>query len=152
WSYLPEVYKSFKEKREAAAQKGDEGGAAATGAPSNTQAPDAKKAGPVVTDAGPKAEARQKTAIAGAGVRKDAPASVLPLGIAVFLVVMLAIAYVLPIVGNLLNMPQGIIGLLILFWGLHQAWRLTRKVTLNFRGPFRVGRAGTAAAEVPTHG
>ena len=34
------------------------------------------------------------------------------------------------------------ISLLIVFWGLHQAWQLTRKVALDFRGPFRVGGDG----------
>jgi hypothetical protein len=152
WSYLPDVYKSFKQKAEAAARKGDDGGANASGAASKKEASETKKAGPVVTDAAPEVKAEREMAHAAARVRNDAPAFVSALGVALLLAVMLALAYVLPIVGNVLNMPQGIIGLLILFWGLQQAWRLTRKVTLNFRGPFRVGATGTAGAEIPSHG
>ena len=64
---------------------------------------------------------------------------------------LIAFAYCCPVINIVTSMPQGLISLLILFWGLQQAWRLTRKVSLEFRGPFQVGGQGPSQPEVSAH-
>jgi hypothetical protein len=55
---------------------------------------------------------------------------------------LLAALPVLVVVGTL---PFGLISGLIIFIGMHQAWKMTGAPTLHILGPFRVG-----AAAVPT--
>lgn len=71
-----------------------------------------------------------------------------PMGIGKALLGVLVIAAVLPVASNLSDMPSGLIGLLIIAIGLHQAWRLNRRETPVFTGPFAVGddRSGTNGA------
>jgi hypothetical protein len=67
---------------------------------------------------------------------------------AVLFVVSLIISYFL-----LSSMIQAgeMLGLLILFFGLQTAWRMTRKLRLSINGPFRVGDLGQPPREVPAH-
>jgi hypothetical protein len=41
--------------------------------------------------------------------------------------------------------------ILIIFFGLQQAWRMTRKIELKFLGPFHVGEGGTMTEGAPAH-
>lgn len=86
----------------------------------------------------------------GATVKADA--STKPITTAGFLgglLVLAGLIVALPILANVLDMPSGILGLIILFVGLHQAWRMNKRVELVFNGPFQVGAGaqtpGTAA-------
>lgn len=71
-------------------------------------------------------------------------------GLALAAVVM-AVAYCFPVLMIVSNLPQSVISLLIFFWGLQQAWQLTRKATIDFRGPFRVGGDGPSRPGVSAH-
>jgi hypothetical protein len=44
----------------------------------------------------------------------------------------------LPITDNLQQLPWGAIGLLIVFVGISQAWRMNQVVTVRFEGPFPI--------------
>jgi hypothetical protein len=46
----------------------------------------------------------------------------------------------LPIMSAVGNLPGGLISLFILFIGLHQAWRMTGRVSIDLLGPFAVRR------------
>lgn len=46
----------------------------------------------------------------------------------------------LPITDNLRTLPMGAIGLLIVFIGISQAWRMTGPVTVEFEGPFSINQ------------
>lgn len=74
------------------------------------------------------------------------------LGSFVFLGVLLVLCYILPILVNVQSMPNGLIGLFILFIGMQTAWRLTQRVTLNFKGPFMVGGLDNRAPRVFDNG
>ena len=76
-----------------------------------------------------------------AGARSEATA-VSPLLVVGFIVG-------LPVIANLGNMPQGLIGLLIIFFALSQAWRMNALAPLVFEGPFRVGAPGPDADPAP---
>jgi hypothetical protein len=73
---------------------------------------------------------------------EERPAS--PLAVILAMVVVLVFAYALPFLAG----AQNLIGLLIIFFGLHQAWRLNRKVKLVINGPFQVG----ASVPIPQEG
>lgn len=81
-----------------------------------------------------------------------ASATVEQMSIGKALLGVLVIAAVLPIAGNLSNMPSGLIGLLIVGIGLWQAWRLNKREIPVFSGPFAVGedRSGTNDARGST--
>ncbi|HEU4649745.1 MAG TPA: hypothetical protein VFS33_11835 [Gemmatimonadales bacterium] len=72
-----------------------------------------------------------------------------PAGFLGGLLLLAGLIVALPILANVLDMPSGILGLIILFVGLHQAWRMNKRVELAFNGPFQVGAKaqtpGTAA-------
>lgn len=51
----------------------------------------------------------------------------------------------LPIVSALGSLPGGLISLLILGIGLHQAWRMTGKLSIDLQGPFQVRQPGSPA-------
>jgi hypothetical protein len=57
------------------------------------------------------------------------------IAIALYSAVLLAIAYVLPF----LAWKENLIGLLIIFFALQQAWYLNRKPKITITGPYRVG-------------
>ncbi len=59
----------------------------------------------------------------------------------------LGLVLVLPILVNIEDMPGGILGLMILGFGLLQAWRMTKKTELVFTGPFKVAAAATPTGE-----
>jgi hypothetical protein len=40
---------------------------------------------------------------------------------------------------------QNIIGILIIGFGVYEAWKLNRRVPLEIAGPFRLGEAGPTA-------
>jgi hypothetical protein len=158
WSYLPRIYKAF----EAAAKEP----AARAGV-----VPEAKAGG--LEEARPGVPSPEASPAAGEDVRevkKEAAGPVAaparnvdpkPIGelnpllaLIVFgclVVVILAYSYVVPIDHIVSQLPQGVIGLAILFFGLQLAWRLTRKVSLDFRGPFRVGGKGPSLPGVSAH-
>jgi hypothetical protein len=69
------------------------------------------------------------------------------LALMLLLVMLMAFAYAAPFLAG----AQNLIGLLIIFFGLHQAWRLNRKMTLVVNGPFLVGDVGPAPQEVAGH-
>lgn len=79
----------------------------------------------------------------------SATASVERIGIGRALLGVLFFATILPIAGNLSNMPSGLIGLLILGIGLHQAWRLNQREIPAFTGPFTVGRDSPDEGQPP---
>lgn len=58
---------------------------------------------------------------------------------------MLVAAFILPIAANLASMPGGLIGLAIMAFGIHQAWKMNAPVELAITGPHRVGAARGAA-------
>jgi hypothetical protein len=61
----------------------------------------------------------------------------LVLGLVILSLAIMGLAYAAPFLG----LPSNLIGLLIIFFGLQQAWRLNRKLVLKINGPFRVGEA-----------
>lgn len=69
---------------------------------------------------------------------------------AIMMAVLIVTCYAIPF----MMLPQGFITLLIIFFGLSQAWRLNRKVALTFHGPFRVGggEGGPVLAGGAVHG
>jgi hypothetical protein len=83
---------------------------------------------------------------------KDAPARKLGIGGTVLvlilgLIVLLAVAYAAPFLAG----AQNIIGLVIIFFGLLQAWRMNKKIHLQINGPFRVGQGPPPLEEAPAH-
>ena len=68
-----------------------------------------------------------------------------------FAMLLVAFTYCAPVLSVVSAMPQGLIGLLIIFWGLQQAWHLTQKTSLDFKGPFRVGDRGPSEPGVSAH-
>ena len=63
-------------------------------------------------------------------------------------VVVFVFSYFVPVIG----LPENLIGLLIIAFGLYQAWKLNRRLPLVVRGPFRVGAGGQPSIEVAAHG
>ena len=61
----------------------------------------------------------------------------LAVAVIVYSVLLFGLSYATPFLG----LPQNLIGLLIIFFGLQQAWRLNRKLVMKVNGPFRVGGA-----------
>jgi hypothetical protein len=59
---------------------------------------------------------------------------------------LLLLALILPILGNLMALPSGLLGLIIVYFGLMQAWRMNRLVEIQLNGPFKLGAAGAASA------
>lgn len=59
---------------------------------------------------------------------------------------MLVALVVLPVIANLASMPGGIIGLAIMGFGVHQAWKMNAPVEVAITGPHRIGAAPDAAA------
>lgn len=54
---------------------------------------------------------------------------------------MLVVLVALPVIANLASMPGGIIGLAIMGFGIHQAWRMNAAVEIAITGPHRIGAA-----------
>jgi hypothetical protein len=61
------------------------------------------------------------------------------------------VAYALPFFA-VRHDATNLLTLLIIFFGLQQAWRMTRKSRLSFRGPFRVGQGDLPALGVTADG
>jgi hypothetical protein len=59
----------------------------------------------------------------------------------------LVLAYAWPFLAGAHNF----IGLLIIFFGLLQAWRMNKKLHLNINGPFHVGQGPPPLVEAPAH-
>ncbi len=71
-----------------------------------------------------------------------APASKKPttfLGFLGAVLILFGVVISLPIIANVMDPPSGLLGLLIIFIGLLQAWRMNKRVDLIFNGPFQVG-------------
>jgi hypothetical protein len=97
-------------------------------------------------------EAAKPTQPAAPPQPKDGPARKLGIGGTVLvlilgLIILLAVAYAAPFLAG----AQNIIGLVIIFLGLLQAWRMNKKVHLQINGPFRVGQGPPPLEEVPAH-
>jgi hypothetical protein len=66
------------------------------------------------------------------------------------IVFMLGFMFLLPVIANLSSMPGGIIGLAILGFGIHQAWKMNAAAEVSFTGPHRVTRpSGDVDASSP---
>jgi hypothetical protein len=63
------------------------------------------------------------------------------------LVLLLALAYASPFLAG----AQNFLGLLIIFFGLLQAWRMNKKLHLKINGPFQVGQGPPPLVEAPAH-
>jgi hypothetical protein len=61
------------------------------------------------------------------------------LGFLTALLMLAGLLAALPIVANVSDMPSGLLGLIIIYIGLLQAWRMNKRVELVFSGPFQVG-------------
>jgi hypothetical protein len=70
-----------------------------------------------------------------------------PIRLLILGLVALALAYAWPF----LEGARNLIGLLIIFFGLLQAWRMNKKLNLRINGPFRVGEAPPPLVEAPAH-
>ncbi len=90
-----------------------------------------------------KAEAAPAPAKAAKAPVKPLPPGRAVLMLAAMLAVLMALAYAAPFMAG----AQNLLGLLIIFFGLSQAWRLNRKVSLSINGPFRI-----ESREAPAHG
>ncbi len=128
-TYVPLIIQEFQKMDEsgqaaaaAPAPKGSGPGAAATPAPASTAQASAVTAQPKAGQAAP-----------GASPPAD--------GQLTFGNVVLAIAglFLIAAIAPFLQGASSILGLLIIFFGLLQAWRLNRKATLSIEGPFRIG-------------
>lgn len=141
WSYLPFCFQAFQAQPEARqAVEATKVGQAKAEPP---QAIAIDKDSPAKKGGVDRATSEPVAAAPAAG-----PNMLGPIGMLVMLaVVLMAITYAAPFLG--LSDPSSLIGLLIVFFGLQQAWRLTRKASLTVNGPFRVGDGGLPRVEVP---
>jgi hypothetical protein len=128
-TYIPMIIQGFREiepKGKPAASAPAQAGSA-----SSSASPDAK-AVPVQTGA-----AASTKSTGGDGEEEDAPGAgdvVLAFG------ALLLIAAAAPF----LQGAQNILGILIIGFGLYQAWQLNRRTELSIAGPFRVGSTPTS--------
>ena len=81
--------------------------------------------------------------VAAAAEKSEPEASRNPLVGVVFLLGLIAALPVLIVVGSL---PSGIISGAIIFFGMMQAWKMTRTPALTITGPYRVGAAQATSA------
>ena len=65
-----------------------------------------------------------------------------PLPLVLALLFFAGLILALPILAIIGSMPSGILSAIIIFFGLRQAWRMTRAPTLDVQGPYRVGGDG----------
>jgi hypothetical protein len=96
--------------------------------------------------AGDEAADDDDAAVAADSTGADA-ASEGSLGVAVLF--MLGFMFVLPIIANLSDMPGGLIGIAIIGFGIHQAWKMNQAVAITITGPHRVGSAPRPAGDAP---
>jgi hypothetical protein len=115
-------------------------------------APGAKSGTNVVAtpDLGPNAEAvaMDGSIVPASGTTADSAATrdstgVAPSGgaFATAVALMLGFMFVLPIIANLSSMPSGLLGLAIMAFGIHQAWKMNAAVQVPITGPHRIGGA-----------
>jgi hypothetical protein len=116
-TYVPMIVKEFKEHPTAAA---------ATSSAAATSAPAASPAAATVPDSSAATVRVEQVSLGKA---------VLALG------VLLLIAAAAPFLAGF----QNILGILIISFGLYQAWKLNRKIVLAFNGPYAVGGCPAAA-------
>ncbi len=62
----------------------------------------------------------------------------------------LVFVFALPIMSVVGSMPGGLLSALIIGFGLHQAWSMTRAHKLTVSGPFKVGSSPRPAPDVPS--
>lgn len=139
WSYVPILYKQLHEQAVAHRQQaGAAGAGVAVGKAENKNVVGRKPA----TAPGPAVDA-------GGAPADRLKASVLWVAM---MVLIIGLSYAVPF--WLLSQGQGFLTLLIIFFGLSQAWRLNRKVVLAIGGPFRVGvgEGGPAFGGDAAHG
>lgn len=146
WSHVPIFYKSLLEgvaQKEQLRQK--EGAAMIL---------DTMKANQAKEEQGTKKEPddveEPKAEIAPATLPMLPPRDVDLAGKTILFVASVAIAYVFPFLAIRQN-PSSLLTILIIFFGLQQAWRMTRKMELTFLGPFHVGEGGTMTEGAPAH-
>lgn len=137
WSYLPIVYQQFQ--AEGVAEPGARG------------VEGRGKDRPAAADAGKGKAAPHVDGANAAGKPQRGIRMVLILA-ALVAAIFVPLVYAAPVIDAVLSFPQGLILLLIYFFGLRQAWRLTRKVALDVRGPFRVGQGGPPVPGVSADG
>jgi hypothetical protein len=90
----------------------------------------------------PTADSTHADSTAADSTAAGAAASEKPVTFLGFLTALLMVAGLLaalPIVANVFDMPSGLLGLIIIYIGLLQAWRMNKRVELVFSGPFQVG-------------
>jgi hypothetical protein len=127
---IPDIVVALAAMEKKVEQKGAAGQPAAAG-------PNQAAAGPNQAAAGPRPEAPRKR------MQDLAPAQK-ALAVAVAAVFLLVLAYALPFLAGFKNL----IGLLIIFFALQQAWYLNRKPKITITGPYQVGAPGVQVAEV----
>ena len=120
-TYIPPILKEFKKQSE----QQQAAGAAASPAP---QTPPSPSEGPTVQ---PVAATRPATAAS--------PEPKLPGGPLVGLLLALAFLFALAFAAPFLAGVQNIMGIIIIFIGLYEAWKINRRVPLVINGPYRVG-------------
>ena len=83
------------------------------------------------------------------GVDPNAPAPPPqgPFHVSLILTLGLALIFAISYVWPFLGLPHSIMGLVIIFFGLRAAWRLTRKVDVVFHGPFSTEATAAEPAE-----
>jgi DNA-directed RNA polymerase subunit RPC12/RpoP len=139
-TYIPAILEAMRERpatESAAAEAADEETSEVSIAPAG--APEA----PLVADAAAEPGPGESTAEVG---ETEGPLP-RPIGFAAALLALFAIAFAAPFLSGFENF----IGWIILAIGLYEAWKLNRKETLLFDGPFRVGAPHAAPAfETPT--
>ena len=60
--------------------------------------------------------------------------------------VLFALVFALPVMVVFGSLPSGLLSAIIIFVGIHQAWRMTAAPPLKISGPYRVGAQPSAAA------
>ena len=142
-TYVPLIVQEFKKQAEAEKP-------AATAPAPGTPAAGAPAAAASATPATAPADAAAPASPAvPAAPRPADPAAKISAG---DVVVAIAALFLIAAIAPFLQGASSILGLLIIFFGLLQAWRLNRKVALTIQGPFQIrasGPAGLASLPAP---
>lgn len=140
-TYIPPILSEFRNLGEAEATEAGEEGSAPAASP-EAEAPREAGATGTVTAAETEVAGLEEGADLG-----ELSAAELTVGIAVFAVIVVVLAYAAPFLGGVEN----IIGIAIIAFGLWEAWRINRRQEHTIDGPFRVGEApaGTGTGAVP---
>ena len=118
-TYIPPILKAFKEQ--SAKQEAAAGSPAPQTAPTPAPGPTAQP----VAATQPAAAASPEPQLPGGPL----------VGVLLALAFLFALAFAAPFLGGLEN----IMGIIIIFIGLYEAWKINRRVPLVINGPYRVG-------------